>query len=240
MPRSFLASCSHLVPGIDRRPPAGVSLCYTGGAQLSAGPLGGQRMTTELTLLALCVGLGFVHIVAASHSASLQRGYRWSASARDEPMEPLHGVAGRLDRALKNYLETFPLFAAVVLAAHVAGRHNALAEWGARLYFWEGLMAGRIGRGEIWQFDEFSSETSLRLNGRPLYLDRFRLMPKEDPPNTEWMMGNARYLATGLCFDERASDFAERIHLLLPDTAVGIDTPRLENRMSRFLCEDCY
>ena len=33
-------------------------------------------MTTELTLLALCVGLGFVHIVAASHSASLQRGYQ--------------------------------------------------------------------------------------------------------------------------------------------------------------------
>ena len=59
-------------------------------------------MTTELTLLALCVGLGFVHIVAASHAASLQRGYRWSASARDEPTEPLHGVAGRLDRALRN------------------------------------------------------------------------------------------------------------------------------------------
>ena len=31
-------------------------------------------MTTELSLLALCVGLGFVHIVAASHAASLQRG----------------------------------------------------------------------------------------------------------------------------------------------------------------------
>ena len=93
-------------------------------------------MTVELTLLALSVGLGFVHIVVASHSASLQRGYRWSASARDEPMEPLHGVAGRLDRALKNYLETFPLFAAVVLAAHVADRHNAFTEWGARLYFW--------------------------------------------------------------------------------------------------------
>ena len=93
-------------------------------------------MTVELTLLALCVGLGFVHIVVASHSASLQRGYRWSASARDEPMEPLRGVAGRLDRALKNYLETFPLFAAVVLAAHVADRHNALTKWGAQLYFW--------------------------------------------------------------------------------------------------------
>src|SRR4030095_3363100 len=93
-------------------------------------------MTTELTLWALCVGLGFVHIVAASHSASLQRGDRWSASARDEPVGPLHGVAGRLDRALRNFLETFPLFAAVVLTAAAVGRHNALTEWGAQLYFW--------------------------------------------------------------------------------------------------------
>src|SRR5437773_4566972 len=93
-------------------------------------------MTIELKLLAFSVGLGFVHIVVASHAASLQRGYRWTAGPRDEPVEPLRGVAGRLDRALRNYLETFPLFAAVVLAAVASGRHNALTEWGARLYFW--------------------------------------------------------------------------------------------------------
>src|SRR4029450_8738995 len=93
-------------------------------------------MTVELRLLAFSVGLGFVHILVASHAASLQRGYRWSASSRDEPQEPLHGVAGRLDRALRNFLETFPLFAAVVLAAHASGRHDALTAWGAQLYFW--------------------------------------------------------------------------------------------------------
>ena len=93
-------------------------------------------MTVELRLLAFSVGLGFVHIVVASHAASLQRGYRWSASSRDERVDPLQGVAGRLDRALRNFLETFPLFAAVVLAADAVGRHNALTEWGAQLYFW--------------------------------------------------------------------------------------------------------
>jgi len=41
-----------------------------------------------------------------------------------------------LDRALRNFLETFPLFAAVVLAAHLTDVHNELTEWGARLYFW--------------------------------------------------------------------------------------------------------
>jgi uncharacterized MAPEG superfamily protein len=87
-------------------------------------------------MLALSVALGLVQVVAASHFASFQRGYRWTASSRDEPVEPLRGVAGRLDRALRNFLETFPLFAAVVLSAHAAGLHNEFTEWGAQLYFW--------------------------------------------------------------------------------------------------------
>jgi uncharacterized MAPEG superfamily protein len=93
-------------------------------------------MTTELLLLAMSILLGFVHIILGSHSASLQRGYRWSASARDEPVPPLSGPAGRIDRALRNYLETFPLFAAAVLLAHAAGQHNTLTVLGAHLYFW--------------------------------------------------------------------------------------------------------
>ena len=93
-------------------------------------------MTVELRMLTLSVVLGIVHIVAASHAASLQRGYRWTAGPRDEKTQPLRGVAGRLDRALRNFLETFPLFAAVVLAAHVTETHGTLTEWGARLYFW--------------------------------------------------------------------------------------------------------
>jgi uncharacterized MAPEG superfamily protein len=44
-----------------------------------------------------------------------------------------------LDRALRNFLETFPLFAAVVLAAHVTDTHNALTALGAQLYFWARL-----------------------------------------------------------------------------------------------------
>ena len=97
-------------------------------------------MTVELKMLILSVVLGIVQIVAASHTASLQRGYRWTASPRDEKMPPLRGVAGRLDRALRNFLETFPLFAAVVLAAHVSDTHNALTGLGAQLYFWARLV----------------------------------------------------------------------------------------------------
>lgn len=87
-------------------------------------------------MLTFSVVLGIVQIIASSHAASFQRGYRWTAGSRDEETPPLRGMAGRLDRALRNFLETFPLFAAVVLVAHVSDTHNSLTEWGAWLYFW--------------------------------------------------------------------------------------------------------
>lgn len=93
-------------------------------------------MTLELRMLALSIVLGLIQIVLASHAASLQRGYMWTASARDDAVPALTGVAGRLDRALRNFVETFPLFAAAVLMAHVSGMHSWMTEWGAQLYFW--------------------------------------------------------------------------------------------------------
>ena len=69
---------------------------------------------------ALSVVLGLVQIVLASHAASLQRGYLWTAGSRDEAVPPLTGIAGRLERAsLRNFVETFPLFAAAVLIAQL-------------------------------------------------------------------------------------------------------------------------
>jgi uncharacterized MAPEG superfamily protein len=85
-------------------------------------------MTLELRILVLSIVLGLVQIVLASHAASLQRGYRWTASARDESVPPLAGVAGRLERALRNHLESVPLFAAAVLIANVLGRHSWVTE----------------------------------------------------------------------------------------------------------------
>jgi uncharacterized MAPEG superfamily protein len=97
-------------------------------------------MTTELYLLVFSIMMGFVHVVVASHASSLQRGYGWTASGRDEVKPPLVGVAGRLDRAARNFLETFPFFAAAILMAHAAGHHNWMTVWGAQFYFWARLV----------------------------------------------------------------------------------------------------
>ena len=105
------------------------------------------RLSLELFAVLIGVLLGLVHIVLASHSASWQRGYRWTAGARDEPVVPLTGVAGRLARASANYLETFPFFASLALAVHVLDRHSDLSAWGVALY-----LAGRVAYLPLYAF----------------------------------------------------------------------------------------
>jgi len=90
-------------------------------------------VSIELRILAWSIVLGLVQILLEAHCASLQVGYRWTAVAR-ETRPPLTGVAGRLERALRNFLETFPLFAATVLLVHIAGREGTLSATGATLY----------------------------------------------------------------------------------------------------------
>jgi len=96
-------------------------------------------VSLELQMLGYSTLLGLVQIILASHATSFQRGYRWTAGAREEPAAPLTGAASRLTRALDNFLETFPLFAALVLATHVASRQGILTLWGVQLYFWARL-----------------------------------------------------------------------------------------------------
>ena len=45
------------------------------------------------------------------------------------------GLAGRAERALQNYLETFPFFAAVIFVVTVTNTHSWLTVWGAHFYF---------------------------------------------------------------------------------------------------------
>ena len=96
-------------------------------------------MTPELSMLMWSVVLGLVQIALATACMLGQRGLGWTASARDEVKPPLTGIGGRLDRARANFLETFPLFVAVVLIAHLLQRHDSHTVLGAEIYFWARL-----------------------------------------------------------------------------------------------------
>jgi uncharacterized MAPEG superfamily protein len=97
-------------------------------------------MTTELTMLVWSVVLGLVQIALAATCSVGQRGLGWAAGARDGVAPALTGVAARLDRARANFLETFPFFIAVVLAAYLLQRHSGMTVLGAQIYFWARLV----------------------------------------------------------------------------------------------------
>jgi uncharacterized MAPEG superfamily protein len=91
-------------------------------------------MTTELTLLAWTVALALVQIMLPSTYRTVETGLSYNAGPRDAAGPPVGVVTARLRRAQANLFETLPLFATVILIAHVAGREGEQTLIGAWLY----------------------------------------------------------------------------------------------------------
>lgn len=87
----------------------------------------------ELQLIGAAIIVGLVQLIWATAAARAQQNMKWAAGPRDEHM-PITGVAGRLDRAYKNFLETFPFFVAAVFAAYLVAKTGPLTMWGSTLY----------------------------------------------------------------------------------------------------------
>jgi uncharacterized MAPEG superfamily protein len=94
----------------------------------------------ELVILALSVLLLFLHIGLQGMLATRERGSAWNAGPRDSEMPALSQLAGRADRALANFKETYPAFIAAVLIVVIAGRTGFWSELGVWLW-----LAARLG-----------------------------------------------------------------------------------------------
>jgi uncharacterized MAPEG superfamily protein len=92
--------------------------------------------STEVTLLWASAALGLVHLLIAILASVAARGMPWALGPRDEPAANMGKIGARLERAYKNFLETFPLFAAAVLIEVSLGGQGELGALGAQLYFW--------------------------------------------------------------------------------------------------------
>jgi uncharacterized MAPEG superfamily protein len=95
--------------------------------------------STEVLMLVASSLLGIVHLLVVAQFSRQQYGLKWVGSARDETRPPMTGVGGRLERAYRNFLETFPYFVAAVVAVAVSGQADGVSAWGAIAYF-----AGRL------------------------------------------------------------------------------------------------
>ena len=68
-------------------------------------------------------------------TATRDRGLDWNAGARDGEQKPLGPMAGRAERALKNFQETYPVFVALALGLAVTDRTGGIGAIGAWLWF---------------------------------------------------------------------------------------------------------
>jgi uncharacterized MAPEG superfamily protein len=93
-------------------------------------------MTVELKILAWSICLGIVSVLVAASLSTAQRSLGWNLGNRDQETKPLTGAAARAHRANRNFLETFPFFAAAVLVVVLAKANSSQTALGAQLYFW--------------------------------------------------------------------------------------------------------
>ena len=89
--------------------------------------------STEIWVLGWSAVLLLVHIIAQA-SAGSDLGPAYLFSSRDDGRVSKSVVAGRLLRALRNFLETYPAFIALAVALAITGKTGGIAATGAILW----------------------------------------------------------------------------------------------------------
>ena len=116
----------------------GVQDVLVAGVGLSQADAEETAMTSplpvELITLGWSVVLLLVHIVAQGATVVRERGLAWNAGPRDDGTPPKGRIAGRAQRALDNFKETYPAFVALALALVVSGRTGGMGDTGACLW----------------------------------------------------------------------------------------------------------
>ncbi len=92
-------------------------------------------MTPELTYLTYAVILLIAHMFLQATVSDLSKGLDWALGPQDEERDPSL-VAGRLERALRNYVYNLPAFIALALILKVTDLGTESTALGATIWFW--------------------------------------------------------------------------------------------------------
>ena len=90
-------------------------------------------MTFELTLLVWSTLLFWLYIFVQAGFYQKQYGAEFAATGRDNAVAP-DARTGRAQRALRNLIETYPVFIVLVVATALGDRSDALTQWGGLIY----------------------------------------------------------------------------------------------------------
>jgi uncharacterized MAPEG superfamily protein len=89
-------------------------------------------MSLDLTLLIWSTGLFGLYVGVQALLYRAQHGVLYSATSRDEEPAP-NVMTARANKALRNLLETYPVFA-VLMLANLLQQSDPLCRWGALIY----------------------------------------------------------------------------------------------------------
>jgi uncharacterized MAPEG superfamily protein len=107
-------------------------------------------MTTDLWMLLGALALYWVIVMIPASAKIVANGMPWAVGNRDVEPVPALWVA-RADRLAANFLENLPIFAGLVLIAHVSGTADETTALGARLFVGFRIMhAGFYLAGVPW------------------------------------------------------------------------------------------
>jgi len=147
---------------------------------ISGGMVGSDRLTTEINL-----GAGAQAVLT---TASAAKAYRSEGAIASQ-----HTVITLDENAVLEYLPDH-----LIPHAGAAIEQTLKIEMakGSRSIVYDAMAAGRIGRGERWQFRTITSEVAISQSGRPRYMNRARIEPASQPLADLGWMENCNYLAT--------------------------------------------
>lgn len=92
-------------------------------------------MSVELQYLIFTIFLVLIQMVLQASAGFLSNGFMGLAGSRDDEVLT-SGIGGRFERAYYNMLETFPIFAALVLILQVTEGWTTTSALAVQLYFW--------------------------------------------------------------------------------------------------------
>jgi urease accessory protein len=78
---------------------------------------------------------------------------------------------------------------------------------GSRAILLDSLVAGRVARGERWNFSEIDSRTEVVMCGKPAFLNRTKINPAAQSPEHLGLMEEFSYMACLSCFADGFDDW---------------------------------
>ncbi len=114
-----------------------------------------NNFSTEMSVLLLSIVLGLLHLGGFALVSDFERGLKWAFGNRDES-KPISQIGARLERAFRNYMETFPFMAVILIFVEINHKNSELTAacsiiWlVARVLYFPAYAMGSWLRSWLW------------------------------------------------------------------------------------------